>query len=110
VPPFLFLAYVANDHSRWAVLAGWNVWLFCAARKEPGTVDWARWRPVLAVVAILILHPKIWPVVHAIYVPTPLLERAIQQFGGPRTPSVAQALAICDPSWRSVLQPARPKE
>jgi hypothetical protein len=31
VPPFLFLSVVANDISRWAVLAAFNVWLLCAA-------------------------------------------------------------------------------
>lgn len=104
VPPFLFLAYVANDHSRWAVLAAFNSWLFCAVRPAQAPADLARWRPVLAVAAILLLHPKTLPVEFAIYVPTPVLERAVQRFGGPRTPNAPQALAICDPSWRSVLQ------
>ncbi len=110
VPPFAFLAWVANDHSRWTVLAAFNVWLFCAARRQPEGADWPRWRPLLAVVAILVLHPKTWPVESTIYVPTPVLEHLVQRFGGPRTPSVQAALAICDPAWRSVLQPERAKE
>ena len=35
LPPFLFLSVVANDISRWAVLAAFNVWLLAAA--VPGT-------------------------------------------------------------------------
>jgi hypothetical protein len=33
LPPFLFLSVVANDISRWAVLAAFNVWLLAAASK-----------------------------------------------------------------------------
>ena len=42
VPPFLFLSVVANDVSRWAVLAAFNVWLLSAV--VPGSAPPARSR------------------------------------------------------------------
>ena len=36
LPPFLFLSVVANDISRWAVLAAFNVWLLAAALPGAG--------------------------------------------------------------------------
>ena len=42
LPPFLFLSVVANDISRWAVLAAFNVWLLAAAVPGAGTQVEAR--------------------------------------------------------------------
>lgn len=108
VPSFLFLAYVANDMSRWATLAAFNVWLFAACRDDARAVVHRRWRPVAAVAAIFLIHPKVYPVEYPIYVPTPVLERLAQRLlGAPRTPSVAAALRICDPGWRDYLEGQR---
>ena len=108
VPSFLFLSHVANDISRWSGLAAMNVWWFAACSgDERAGVNW-RWRPVAAIAAILLIHPKVYPVEYAIYVPTPVLERLAQRLlGAPRTPSVSAALAICDPGWREYLERQR---
>ena len=108
VPSFLFLSHVANDISRWSGLAAMNVWWFAACSgDERAGVNW-RWRPVAAIAAILLIHPKVYPVEYAIYVPTPVLERLAQRLlSAPRTPSVSAALAICDPGWREYLDRQR---
>ena len=126
VPPFLFLSVVANDISRWAVLAAFNVWLLCAAL--PGGVAarsalgqsaiaaptaalsqrpsaWV-WRIALALLLIPLIHPKTWPIEDPIFAPTPVLERLARRFGGPATPRFAEVLERCDPGWRSVLNDA----
>ena len=125
VPPFLFLS-VANDISRWAVLAAFNVWLLCAAlpggvatggalrqgalpapsaaRSRPPSA-WV-WRVALAVLLIPLIHPKTWPIEDPIFAPTPVLERLARRLGGPATPRFAEVLVRCDPGWRTVLDDA----
>ena len=49
VPPFLFLSVVANDISRWAVLAAFNVWLLCASARASRRPHRLRRPPALAV-------------------------------------------------------------
>ena len=126
VPPFLFLSVVANDISRWAVLAAFNVWLLCAAlpggvatggalrqgalpapsaaRSRPPSA-WV-WRVALAVLLIPLIHPKTWPIEDPIFAPTPVLERLARRLGGPATPRFAEVLVRCDPGWRTVLDDA----
>jgi hypothetical protein len=126
VPPFLFLSVVANDISRWAVLAAFNVWLLCAAlpggvatggalrqgalpapsaaRSRPPSA-WV-WRVALAVLLIPLIHPKTWPIEDPIFAPTPVIERLARRLGGPATPRFAEVLVRCDPGWRTVLDDA----
>jgi len=127
VPPFLFLSVVANDISRWAVLAAFNVWMLCAAMPSgvaTGSMPsrsaiamptaaptrppsaWV-WRVALAVLLIPLIHPKTWPIEDPIFAPTPVLERLVRQLGGPATPRFAEVLVRCDPGWRSVLDEAK---
>ena len=108
VVPFLFLSIVANDISRWAVLAAFNVWLLCAAtatpNAPPATRDRAAWlRLALAVLVIPLIHPFTYRVKTAIYTPTPAIDRLARDLGGPRTPPFATVLERCDPDWRNVL-------
>ena len=106
VVPFLFLGIVANDLSRWAVLAAFNVWLVCAtSRTEPAAVT-GRWMPMRLVVAALmlpLLHPKTVHIDDPIFMPMPVIDRLARRLGGPTTPRFADALARCDPDWREVL-------
>ncbi len=113
VPPFLFLSAVANDLSRWTVLAALNVWLVGAvgaSERAIGAVGTAgqQWRwPALrigaAVLVIPLIHPKTWPIQDPIFSPSPVIDRAVQELGGPKTPRFRAALSRCDPDWRSVL-------
>lgn len=105
VPPFLFLCAVANDTSRWAVLAVLNVWLVAALRPAtpaPGRAANLRW--IGAALLLPLLHPKTARVDEPIFAPAPVLERIAIALGGPRTPSFESALARCDPGWRDVLR------
>ncbi len=113
IPPFLFLSFVANDISRWAMMAAFNVWLLSASNAvrlaggAPRSGVWAS--PGLALLVILLIHPRTYRVEFPMYVPTPIIERIVQELGGPRTPGVAVALEKCDPEWRSLLgQSLRP--
>ena len=113
VPPFLFLSAVANDLSRWTVFAALNVWLVGAVGAgEPavgavGTARRQRRSPALrigaAVLVIPLIHPKTWPIQDPIFSPAPVIDRALQEAGGPQTPRFRAALARCDPDWRGVL-------
>ena len=49
------------------------------------------------------IHPKTWPIEDPIFSPAPVIDRAVQEVGGPRTPRFRAALARCDADWRSVL-------
>jgi len=113
VPPFLFLSVVANDISRWAVLAAFNVWLLNAARPEassPGQGAAAWVRVALAALVVPLIHPKTWPIEDPIFAPMPVLERLARRLGGPPTPRFAQALERCDPGWRDVLDGAASRQ
>jgi hypothetical protein len=110
VPPFLFLSVVANDLSRWTVLAALNVWLVGAVRACEPSVGAVRWhwqwsalRIGAAMLVIPLVHPKTWPIEDPIFSPSPVFDRAVQELGGPRTPRFRAALARCDADWRSVL-------
>jgi hypothetical protein len=113
VPPFLFLSVVANDLSRWTVLAAMNVWLVSAvaagdpAADADGAVRRPWWGAALrigtAMLVIPLIHPKTWPIQDPIFSPTPVIDRAVQEAGGPKTPRFRTALARCDADWRSVL-------
>ncbi len=113
VPPFLFLSVVANDLSRWTVLAALNVWVLCAvgagepAAETVGAVPrpgpWSALRIGAAMLVIPLVHPKTWPIEDPIFSPAPVIDRAVQEAGGPRTPRFRAALARCDADWRSVL-------
>ena len=62
------------------------------------------WLSIAAVLAFLpLLHPKPDKIEYPIYAGSPLFEKAVRKFGGPRTPSLMEALQRCDPQWRSVL-------
>jgi hypothetical protein len=113
VPPFLFLSAVANDLSRWAVLAALNVWLVGAVGASDPAADAVEaaprpWRwPVVrigtALLVIPLIHPKTWPIQDPIFSPSPVIDRVVQEVGGPKTPRFRAALARCDADWRSVL-------
>jgi hypothetical protein len=105
LPPFAFLCVVANDISRWTMLAAFNVWLLSIATsgrqpaaRIPGAIAFA------AAVALLVLtHPKPYKIDYPIYAGSPIIEKIAHRLHGPRTPSVEEALARCDPSWREAL-------
>jgi hypothetical protein len=107
LPPFLFLAVVANDISRWTNLASFNLWLLLApaqdARVEMRRPRWLA--PIAAVLFLALSHPKYGPE-FPIYAGSPLIERVVRELGGPRTPSFAESLQRCDPTWRDVLDRA----
>jgi hypothetical protein len=113
VPPFLFLSVVANDLSRWTVLAALNVWLLSAVSAGRSAADaacadlqrrrWTALRIGTAMLVIPLIHPKTWPIADPIFSPMPVIDRAVQEFGGPSTPRFRVALARCDANWRSVL-------
>lgn len=106
VPPFLFLCGVANDLSRWTVLAALNVWLLHAVVPRADAAAERRvpkWQVVLAGLTIALVHSKTWPIADPIFAPVPVLDRVVRQLGGPTTPRFAAALQRCDPTWREVL-------
>ncbi|MEO9190556.1 MAG: hypothetical protein ABI224_11250 [Acetobacteraceae bacterium] len=118
VPPFLFLSALANDLSRWMVLAALNVWLVAAVGEgDRGSADPdaddprpGRWNVVRIVAALLmtpLVHPKTWPIDDPIFSPAPVIDHAVQALGGPSTPRFRAALARCDAGWRSVLERGR---
>ena len=108
LPPFLFLTFIANDTSRWTNFACFNVWLLLASTyRSPARARAPRWLAAVAALALLPLsHPKPDKIDYPIYAGSPLFERIVRKFGGPRTPSVEEALARCDPSWRDALDKA----
>lgn len=106
VPPFLFLSTVANDLSRWAVLAAFNVWILCSASADvrTGVRRSGAWlRVAAAALVIPLIHPKTWRIEDPIFSPVPVIDRVVRELGGPRTPRFSEALERCDPGWRQVL-------
>ena len=91
VPPFLFLSVVANDLSRWTVLAALNVWLLCAVGAGEPAADavgavprpwpWSALRIGAAMLVIPLVHPKTWPIEDPIFSPAPVIDRAAQEVG-----------------------------
>jgi hypothetical protein len=105
LPGFVFLCVVANDASRWAMFGCFNIWLVAASapsaavnHKDPGRLGL-----VLAVALIPLVLYRPAKIEYRIYAPSPLLERVVRELGGARTPSVAEALERCDPSWAEVM-------
>ena len=111
VPPFLFLSVVANDLSRWTVLAALNVWLLSAvgARAQPAAMPTSvrPWRRPPRESAGDARHPadSSEDVAHRgpIFSPAPVIDRARAGLGGPENAALSRRLARCDPDWRSVL-------
>jgi len=113
VPPFLFMSAVANDLSRWTMLAALNVWLLsavsaCDLAEDADGADRRPWRRAAlrigtAMLVIPLIHPKTWRIQDPIFSPVPVIDHALQEVGGPRTPRFRVALARCDADWRSVL-------
>jgi hypothetical protein len=107
LPPYLFLCLVANDMSRWTMLAVASVWIVSACRVRTTEDAGPRRFPasVLAVVVLLVFtHPRRPLLVsHAVYMPSPLIEALSVKLGRPSTPGVDEALRRCDPNWLEVL-------
>lgn len=111
--PFAFLCVITNDISRWAMLACFNLWLLLMFAHRP--VDTAAPKPRLAFAAALLLLPltsaKLGVAGTPIYSPSPLLERLAQKrFGAPYTPMFHTVLSRCDPTWRELFNPVRPRD
>ena len=107
IPPFLFLSVVANDIARWTVLGSFNVWVLCASNSScrlPVSGDGLWMRLALAALVIALIHPYTYSVDTPLFSPTPVIERIVQDWGGPATPTFAAVLERCDPDWRSVLE------
>lgn len=108
IPPFLFLSVIATDISRWAVLGAFNVWVLCAASASAPCVGHDKGvalRVALAALVAPLIDPLTYPITASIYAPTPVIDRVVQELGGPRTPPFATVIERCDPGWRSVLSP-----
>jgi hypothetical protein len=105
LPGFVFLSVVANDMSRWAMFACFNVWLVAisAPSAEPSSRPsrWLRLAIAAAMFPLVLLRP--WPIEFRIYAPSPWIESKVRWYGGPRTPSVEEALERCDPHWNDVI-------
>ena len=110
LPPFAFLCIVANDTSRWTMLASYNAWLVLATTRLDGRSP----RPAAigvsaaAVAFLLLTYPKPDKVDYPIYAGSPLIEKIARKLDGPRTPNVEEALQRCDPEWRTVLEASGP--
>jgi hypothetical protein len=107
LPSYLFLAAVANDNARWITLACFNIWLVAAAAPVHGPrTRRSAWPTLLSAVALLVLtHPKASRSTTPMFEASPLLELVARQLGAPATPTFAEALQRCDPTWREVLGP-----
>lgn len=107
LPSFVFLCVVANDISRWAMLASFSIWLVHVSSAEhevPNDISMPL-KLAIALALFPLTEPKLVWIEHAIYSPSPVIEQLSRKLGGPRTPSVEEALARCDPQWRYVLDP-----
>ena len=109
LPGFVFLCVVANDTSRWAMFALFNLWLVAAAlpTASPSAAIPGRPFPNLQLLLALLLGALVLPrpasISFRIYAPSPTLEWAVRKLGGARTPDIEEALLRCDPNWRDVL-------
>jgi hypothetical protein len=107
VPPMLFLWSIASDTSRWVAFAVLGVWIVCAIRYFSKCETEPRWvwtRVGAATLTVLLLYPRTvhsaWP----IFVPSPLIEKAVEATFATRT---STDLDLCDPGWRDVLNQTR---
>ena len=104
IAPFVFLTVVANDMGRWALLACFNVWLVAAA--EDGAArshERARFWPLGASVALLLLLQADFDRSDTVHKPSPLLEAAGRVFAHKYTMPFEEVLRRCDPTWRDLL-------
>ncbi len=108
--PFAFLCIVANDISRWTMLAAVNLWLFGASSQHDcdGSDVPPGWSLAAACLLPLLVLPQPFTV-EAVYAGSTTLEWAFHKIGVPRTPGVDQAFVRCDPNWRQVLESTEPK-
>jgi hypothetical protein len=107
LPGFAFLDVVANDVSRWAMLAvlnAWLVWAVSAAERESAQApSGVRWRALAAFALLPLTHPRVWPIPSPMFAPMPVVEHVWAALGGSRTLRFPEALQRCDPDWREVL-------
>lgn len=103
VPPMLFLWLVGSDMSRWTAFSILNVWIVCAVRTRSPIDDGSSrgWAMAASAVAVLVLlYPSTVSVYAAYDVPSPLIEKFVEDILGP--PNI-RTFDDCDPTWRSVL-------
>jgi hypothetical protein len=107
IPPMLFLWIAGTDMGRWTILSIFNVWTVCAARNFAPVAEEPRWpwtRIGAAAAVLVLLYPGIAGPIHLVqipvFVPSPLVEKAVEIVLGP--PKVGD-FDHCDPEWRSVL-------
>jgi hypothetical protein len=111
LPPFFFMCLVANDTSRWTMLASFNAWLVMVST-YPTAVTFRKLgmvAPVAAIAFLLLSHPKPDKIDYPIYAGSPLIEQIAGKLKGPHTPNVEQALQRCDPGWHHVLDDPTPE-
>lgn len=108
LPGFAFLSVITNDHSRWAMFALFNLWLwFVASPPSGGRPTFASAWPIVGAALLLLplTNAQLGRAATPIYSPSPVLERIAEKvLRVPRTPNVEDALLICDPDWRDVLR------
>lgn len=105
LPGFVFLCIVANDIARWTMFAAFNLWLVAVSvPRTRARRNLTPWLSVAVAAAVIpLVHPKPDKIEFPIYAGSPLVEWVARRLHGPRTPSVQEALAACDPHWREVL-------
>jgi hypothetical protein len=107
VPPVLLLWTMASDMSRWVIFSIVNLWIICAVRSFAPAEGEPRWpwaRAGCAAAILALIYPGITAAVHLrtrpIFVPSPLIEKAVEIVLGASTYS---DLNRCDPTWRSMV-------
>jgi len=106
LPSYLFLSVIANDFSRWTVLAAFNVWLIAVSELRTDEASGLRFTGLhvaSAAAMIALLSPWTATVRYPIYVPSPAIDWSFERFGAAPTPPVSAALERCDPKWQEVL-------
>jgi hypothetical protein len=105
IPPFVFLYVVANDMARWTMFSCLNVWLVASVAPPRAARRPAHGRlACAAALAFLALSSaRFENSAPAIYIPSPLLERAVRKVVGGRSPPIEEVLPVCDPAWRSAI-------
>jgi len=106
IPSYLFLCVIANDFSRWTVLAAFNVWLIAVSElrtDDAGRLRFTGLHVASAAAMIALLSPWTATVRYPIYVPSPAVDWSFLRFREPPTPPVSAALERCDPNWQEVL-------